>query len=44
MLRFTVEHKYCKAIRNIEGYNVWDALKNNGLDYKVWDVKEIERV
>jgi hypothetical protein len=29
MLVFTVEHKYCKSIRVVEGVNVYDAFKSN---------------
>lgn len=43
MMRFTVEHKYCKCTREIEGYNVWDAYKTNGLDLNVWIVINVEK-
>ena len=36
MKTFVVEHKNCKAIRTIEGYDIWHALKANNLDYRVW--------
>lgn len=43
MMRFTVEHKYCGMQKEIEGFNVWDALKSNGLDYSIWIVKSVEK-
>lgn len=43
MLKFIVEHKYCKMTKMIQGYNVWDALRNNGLDITIWIVKEVYR-
>ena len=43
MLNFIVEHKYCKMIKVIQGYNVWNALKSNGLDINVWKIKEVYR-
>ena len=44
MLRFTVEHKYCKCQRVIEGLNVYNALKYNGLDITIWIVKNVEKI
>ena len=41
MLEFVVVHKYCGFTKVIEGYNVWDAFKSNGLDLNVWEVKNI---
>lgn len=35
---FKVQHKYCGYTKIINGYNVWDALKSNGLDYTIWNV------
>jgi hypothetical protein len=42
MLRFTIEHKYCKMIAKVEGYNIWDALKSNGKDINYWTVLSVE--
>ena len=39
MKTYTVEHTHCKAIRTIEGYDIWDAMRKNSLDIRVW--KEI---
>jgi hypothetical protein len=44
MMRFTVEHKYCGMQKEIEGFNVLDALKTNGLDYTIWIVKSVEKI
>jgi hypothetical protein len=38
MTTFTVEHKHCKATTTIEGYTIYDAMRENGLDAKVWTV------
>ena len=43
MLTFIVKHKYCGMTKVITGYNVWDALKENGCDYKVWTVVSVQR-
>lgn len=44
MLRFTIQHKFCKCLRQIEGENVFDALKNNNLDFKFWDILDVEKI
>ena len=44
MLRFTIEHKYCGYTTTVEGYNVWDALRNNGKDFNCWTVLGVEKV
>jgi hypothetical protein len=41
MQRFLVEHKYCGMQKEIEGFNVWDAFKTNGLDLTIWIVKSV---
>ena len=43
MLTFIVKHKYCGMTKAITGYNVWDALKESGCDYKVWTVVSVQR-
>ena len=43
MLQFITEHKYCGMTKVVQGYNVYDALKSNGLDINVWIVKEVYR-
>lgn len=43
MLNFVIKHKYCGMTKVITGYNVWHALKENGLDYNVWTVVNVER-
>ena len=43
MLVFTVEHKYCKCTRKIEGNNVWNAFKDNKMDWTVWNVIDVEK-
>ena len=44
MLRFEIEHKYCGFTKVIKGDNVYDAFKNNGLDFNIWIVKNIEKI
>jgi hypothetical protein len=36
MKNFTVEHKYCGAIRTIEGYDIYDAMKKANLPRSYW--------
>ena len=43
MMTFVVEHKYCGYTKRVKGCNVWDALRNNGLDGTVWVVVSVER-
>ena len=43
MMRFEIGHKYCGFTKTIEGDNVYDAFKKNGLDLNVWVVKNIEK-
>ena len=43
MMTFTIEHKYCGYTKEVQGYNVWDAFKSNGLDVNVWVVKKVEK-
>ena len=40
MKEFIVEHKYCKATKTIEGYDIYHALKANDLDAKTWVEKK----
>ena len=42
MMTFKVRHNYCGMEKTIKGNNVWDALKSNGLDYRIWTVLEVE--
>lgn len=44
MLRFTIEHKYCKYTTIVEGYNVWDALRSAGKDINFWTVLSVEKI
>ncbi len=43
MMTFTLKHRYCGMTKKIEGYNVFDAFKKNGLDLGVWEVVEVEK-
>ena len=43
MMRFELEHKYYGFTKTIEGENVYDAFKKNGLDLNVWTVKNVEK-
>lgn len=42
MMKLTVEHKYCKITKVIEGNSIIDAYRKNGLDIKIWKVIDIE--
>ena len=44
MMRFEIAHKYCGYTKTIEGDNVYEAFKKNGLDLNVWVVKNIEKI
>ena len=44
MFEFTVVHKYCGYTKTVQGYNVWDAMRNNNLDHNVWIVESVSRV
>lgn len=41
MLQFIVEHKYCKMTKVIQGYNIYDALRLNGLNNNLWIIKGV---
>jgi hypothetical protein len=43
-MRITVEHKYCKYIKIVEGNSLYDAFKKNDLDVRVWNVIDIEMI
>ena len=43
-LRFTITHRYCGFTKTIEGPNLWDAFKLNGLDYKIWEAVSVEKI
>jgi hypothetical protein len=43
MLEFVVKHKYCGMEKTISGHNVWDALRENGLDVNIWIVQEVRQ-
>lgn len=43
MMTFTIKHKYCGMTKTVEGYNVFDAFKKNGLDLAVWEVLNVEK-
>ena len=42
MMRLTVEHKYCKMTKVIEGNSIIDAYRKNNLDITIWKVIDIE--
>ena len=44
MMIFTVEHKYCKCTRTIEGENVYRAFKENNMDMNIWVVIDVEEI
>lgn len=41
-MKFEVEHKYCGYRKIIEGENIFDAFKRNGLDFVFWNIKSAE--
>ena len=43
MFTLTVEHKYCGYTKTIEGNSIYDAMRKNGLDIKIWNVISIEK-
>ena len=43
-MKFTVRHNYCGMTKTIEGFNVYDAFKKNGLDIKIWTVINVENI
>ena len=42
MFIFTLQHKHCGAIKQVEGYDQWDAYKKNNIDSKVWLIRAID--
>lgn len=36
MKEYIVTHKYCGMTKHIKGWDIWDALRSNGLDPKYW--------
>ena len=42
MTKFTLEHKYCGAIHVVYGYDVYSAMRANGLDSKAWQLIDAE--
>ena len=36
MLTFKVTHKYCKAVKEISGIDIYDALNNANLSANIW--------
>ena len=43
MLEFVVKHKYYGMEKTVSGYNVWNALRENGLDANIWIVQEVRQ-
>ena len=44
MMTFTIKHKYCGMTKIVEGYNVFDAFKKNGLDLEIWEITTQEQM
>ena len=44
MVRLTVEHKYCKCTRVIEGNDLYDAFRKSNTDMTIWIVIDIEKI
>ena len=39
MFEFIIVHKFCGYTKTVRGANIWDALRQNNLDYTVWMVR-----
>lgn len=44
MLKVTVEHKYCKCTKVIEGDTIAIAFKHSNTDSNIWLVIDIEEI
>lgn len=44
MYKFTIQHKHCGAVTQIEGVTHWEAMRKNGYDGKVWILRAIEPI
>lgn len=44
MYKFTIQHKHCGMIAQVEGYNHWEAMRNNGYNGKLWILRAIEPI
>lgn len=42
MKKFTVEHKYCKCTKVIEGVDKYDAFKKSGTELNLWNIIKTE--
>ena len=42
MKEYTIQHKHCKAITKIEGYDIYDAMRKNNINGNVWEVIAVE--
>lgn len=42
LMKYTVIHKHNREKKVITGYDLWSALKENGLDFNSWEAYEIE--
>lgn len=40
MKNFTVEHKFCGQVKEITGYDIYDAMKRNNISLKYWAEKK----
>lgn len=41
MKEFVMVHKYTGCVHVIMGYDVWSAMRANGLDYRYWKLENI---
>ena len=41
---FTIQHKHCKAITKIEGYDIWDAMRKNNIKGNAWEIIAEEKI
>lgn len=37
MMTYTIKHKHCGMTKTVEGNDLYDAIKKNNIDTKVWD-------
>lgn len=43
MYKFTIQHKHCGMVKQVEGFDQWNAYKKNNIDGKMWIVRAIEK-
>ena len=44
MMRYTIQHKHCGMVKNIEGYTIWDAFRSFNINPILWNVISSEEI